>query len=135
MITKNQKVATHDLSALIQYAAGVEAIKPEAQEDDEFFRLVTEIFQAESNGGEADMKTLIELTLLVQRYVELPVYTLRQAAAWLGLSYEAVRDAVYADRIKAIKPGHDLLVLHAQVEGYKAQQRWPLRHWLSVVSP
>ena len=67
-----------------------------------------------------------ELTVLVkgiQAFVRLPVYTTEQAAAWLGVGIDSVRDAVWRDKtLRSMKPGHDRLVCHGWLAEYQALQ-------------
>ena len=67
-----------------------------------------------------------ELTVLVkgiQAFVRLPVYTTEQAAAWLGVGIDSVRDAVWREKtLRSMKPGHDRLVCHGWLAEYQALQ-------------
>ena len=64
-----------------------------------------------------DLETLVRGT---QAFVRLPVYTPKQAAAWLGVGLDHVRDAVWRnDKLKSMKPGHDRLITHAWLVQYR----------------
>ena len=131
MLTKNPKIATDDLARLIQFATENDALTN--GETLHFSILADAVLSAAEKGNAADDRTLLELTLLVQDHITLPVYTLRQAAAWLGLSYEALRDAHYNGRIQTLKPGHDLLVSAEEVRRYNDERRYPLRRMKAPV--
>lgn len=65
-----------------------------------------------------DLETLIRGT---QAFVRLPIYTPKQAAAWLGVGLDHVRDAVWRDgKLKSMKPGHDRLITHPWLAEYRA---------------
>jgi len=58
----------------------------------------------------SDLETLIKGT---QAFVRLPVYTPQQAAAWLGVGMDHVRDALWRNgKLRSMKPGHDRLITH-----------------------
>ena len=65
----------------------------------------------------SDLETLIRGT---QAFVRLPVYTTPQAAAWLGVGLDHVRDAVWREgKLKSMKPGHDRLITHRWLVEYR----------------
>lgn len=77
-----------------------------------------QLFTNGANGAPLSRKELARLTDLTQTLVSLPVYTTAQAAAWLGVGIDAVRDAVWKSdppTLKTFKPGHDVLVSHGEL--------------------
>jgi len=68
----------------------------------------------------SDLETLVRG---IQAFVRLPVYTTDQAAAWLGVGIDTVRDAVWrSGELKSMKPGHDRLITHASLVAYRDSQ-------------
>lgn len=64
-----------------------------------------------------DLEKLIKGT---QAFIRLPVYTPQQAAAWLGVGMDHVRDAVWRNgKLRSMKPGHDRLITHHWLVQYK----------------
>ena len=67
--------------------------------------------------------TLSDLELLIkgtQAFVRLPVYTPSQAAAWLGVGLDHVRDALWRNgKLRSMKPGHDRLITHHWLVQYR----------------
>ena len=56
----------------------------------------------------------------VQAFFKQPVYTTDQAAAWLGVGIDSVRDAVFRDKtLRSMKPGHDRLITHGWLVEYR----------------
>lgn len=49
--------------------------------------------------------------------------TLTQAAALAGVNPSSLRHAIRQQRLSAIKPGHDWLVEHAEIERYIRERR------------
>jgi len=77
-----------------------------------------EIFTKAANGN-LTRSELEDLVSGVQSFVRLPVYTTTQAAAWLGVGIDTIRDAVWrTGKIKTMKPGHDVLVPHEELVNY-----------------
>lgn len=70
---------------------------------------------------------LEKLTSLIQKLVILPVFTLRHAAAWLGITDDALRHAIWrADPplIRSFKAGHDRLITYQEVARYAKERRY-----------
>jgi hypothetical protein len=119
-IDKRQNMA----ATLIQYAAGVRGIDYKALTDDEQDELLSLAQGAADQILETD--DLIRLTVLIQKAVRLQVYTVQQAAAWLGLSTNAVSAAHRESRLNAMKPGHDLVIPHDELERFNRERRYAL---------
>lgn len=83
--------------------------------------VVQEYVQIFTNGCNGRLP-LSDLELLIkgtQAFVRLPVYTTPQAAAWLGVGIDHVRDALWRnDKLKSMKPGHDRLITHGWLYEY-----------------
>lgn len=72
-------------------------------------------------------KELERLTVLTQKLVILPVFTLRHAAAWLGVTDDALRHAIWRANpplIKSFKAGHDRLITYAELSRYAQERRY-----------
>jgi len=70
---------------------------------------------------------LARLTTLTQELVALPAYTTSQAAAWLGITLNGVRHAIWQTDpplLKTFKPGHDVLVMHDELVRYAQTRRY-----------
>lgn len=64
---------------------------------------------------------------LIQKVVILPVFTLRHAAAWLGVTDDALRHAIWRANpplIKSFKAGHDRLITYAELSRYAQERRY-----------
>lgn len=65
-------------------------------------------------------KEAVKMVGLVQQKVSLDVYSLSQAAAWLGLTERGLKHHVYnTKRIQVAKPGHDLVFIHRYLVDFK----------------
>jgi len=70
--------------------------------------------------GTLNRSELEDLLETVQQFVRLPVYTSEHAAAWLGVGIDTMRDAIWrSNKIKTIKPGHDVLITHAELVKFR----------------
>jgi len=81
----------------------------------------------EANKRSLSRAELERLTSLTREVVSLPIYTLVHAAAWLGVTVDALRHAIWkADPplIASFKGGHDRLITHAEVARYAAERRY-----------
>ena len=119
--TGNQQ---RELARLLQYAAtmgGIDYTALDKAESDELADL------AESAAKQLLTKAeTVRLTELVQKCVRLPGYSTAQAAAWLGLSVRGIFHAMHDKRIEALKPGHDLVIPHDQLERYHRERPYSL---------
>ena len=119
--TGNQQ---RELALLIQYAAamgGIDYAALDKAESDELADLAESAAKQLLNKAET-----VRLTELVQKCVRLPGYSTAQAAAWLGLSVRGVFHAIEDGRIKPLKPGHDLVIPHEQLERAHEERRYSL---------
>jgi hypothetical protein len=85
---------------------------------DEFVNL----FTSSRNGTLLTRQKLGRLTQLTQTLVSLPVYTTEQAAAWLGVGIDRIREDVWKSDpppLKTMKPGHDRLTTHGWLVQYR----------------
>lgn len=81
----------------------------------------------EANKRPLSRAALDRLTVLTRKIVILPIYTLVQAAAWLGVTVDALRHAIWkADPplIQSFKSGHDRLITHRELARYAAERRY-----------
>ena len=70
--------------------------------------------------GRLPLPDLEDLIRGTQAFVRLPVYTPQQAAAWLGVGMDHVRDALWRNgKLRSMKPGHDRLITHAWLVEYR----------------
>jgi excisionase family DNA binding protein len=77
-----------------------------------------EIFTKGCNGP-LTRSELEDLVTGTQSFIQLPVYTTNQAAAWLGVGIDTIREAVWRKKsIWTFKPGHDVLVPHSELVKY-----------------
>ena len=110
-----------ELLALITQAVETKAVKLDTPTLSDFLDLADEATERQLDNAE-----LAELTRLVQQVIELPMYSTRQAAAWLGMSYSGVQYAIYQNKLHALQPGRDLVFLHQELERYAAERRYSL---------
>ena len=124
MLVKDTKNQQRQLALLLQYAARLGSVNYAALTAGETDELADLTFSA--SRLLLDKEETVRLTELVQKCVRLPGYSSRQAAAWLGLSVRAIANAVGEKRIEALKPGHDLVIPHEQLEQYHQERRYSL---------
>lgn len=93
--------------------------KPEVNE---FLDLLDEAGQRPLSRAELE-----RLTALTREVIILPVYTLNHAAAWLGVTVDALRHAIWKAEpplIASFKGGHDRLITHQELARYAAERRY-----------
>ena len=81
----------------------------------------------EANKRSLSRAELERLTSLTREVVSLPVYTLAQAAVWLGVTVDALRHAIWKVNpplIQSFKGGHDRLIMHKELARYAAERRY-----------
>jgi hypothetical protein len=59
---------------------------------------------------------------LVQEHVNLHVYTTQHAAAWVGVHWRTIQDAIYTGRIQSHLPGHDRVILHDELVRFNQER-------------
>jgi excisionase family DNA binding protein len=69
---------------------------------------------------------LVEFTRLCQQEIELRVYSVPYAAAWLGLSKRGVVEAYRTKRLPFIRPGREVLFLHEDLVKFAQERRYEL---------
>jgi len=124
MLVKEIERQQRELALLLQYAAtmgGIDYAALDKAESDELADLADSAAKQLLNKQET-----VRLTELVQKCVRLPGYSTAQAAAWLGLSVRGVFHAISDGRIKPLKPGHDLVIPHDQLEHANNERRYAL---------
>lgn len=103
---------------LVRFAIEHRFIAPDGAQKDEPISQFVDIFTKGCNGP-LTRSELGDLVTGVQAFVRLPVYTTNQAAAWLGVGIDTIREAVWrSEKIKTMKPGHDVLVPHVELVKY-----------------
>ena len=116
---KDTELLQENVIGLVAFAQKHEFLNLNGDSKSPVVREYVDIFTNGWNGRLtlSDLETLIKGT---QAFVRLPVYTPKQAAAWLGAGMDHVRDAVWRNgKLRSMKPGHDRLITHAWLVQYR----------------
>ena len=117
-------LGTHQKALLdmVTFARDHGELREDNPKVNEFLDLLDEANKRELNRTELD-----RLTSLTREVVILPVYTLNQAAAWLGVTVDALRHAIWKvdpPLIQSFKGGHDRLITHQELARYATERRY-----------
>ena len=114
---QNLALLQENIMDLVEYAHQHDAVHLNGEHDLEIVAQFIEVFKRGVHNP-LTRKELEALVRGVQECVKLPVYTTTQAAAWLGVGIDRIRDAVWKSdppELKTMKPGHDILVPHEEL--------------------
>jgi len=115
---KDTELLQENVIGLVEFANEHRFIDLDGAYESETVQSFVEIF---TKGCQEPLtrRELEDLVTGVQAFIRLPVYTTNQAAAWLGVGIDTIREAVWRQqKIKIMKPGHDVLVPHSELVKY-----------------
>lgn len=111
---RQYSIKQNSIVDLIKYAQETDSLY---QPPDELWALYEKAQQQEMLPSELD-----RLSDLVRQHVNLQVYTTQHAAAWLGMHWRSVQDAIYTKRIQSHRPGHDRVILHDELVRFNQER-------------
>jgi len=107
---------------LIAFAVETDGFQPQTEEQERKMLDLVERVRADGTNAQ-DLRSLV---LLVQETISLPFLTATQAAAWLGLAYRTIQDAMYQKRLPSVKMGHDRIIMMQDILKYHENRRYSL---------